>query len=115
MCYTHTHTHTHITDHLLSSEGLKQPWGEVWPLLLEHARLVFQCGQALDRVAATLAPVLGGVEMKETLLRLLEASCGVEESLPPQPPLSSLSPSGDNTSSSSSSSSSISSEGMLTG
>ena len=106
---THTHTHTHTHAHtntlplpqiLLSSEGLKLPWKDIWPLLLEHSRIVFQCGQPLDRVAGSLAPVLGEGEEKEALLKLLEAGCGVEDNSPPL----SQTPFSDNTSSSTSSS-----------
>ena len=62
------------------SDGLTKPWKEVWSLLVEHARLVFQCGQPLSSVASVFN-VVEEEGTKGVLLNLLEASCGVEKSL----------------------------------
>ena len=40
------------------SGHMTQQWSSVWPLLLEHVRLLSGCGRSLTELAATLTPTL---------------------------------------------------------
>ena len=74
------------------SGHMTQQWSTVWPLLLEHVRLLSGCGRSLTELAATLTPALvapgNPAHREKACLQLLSVLQGkVERSSPKVTPV----------------------------
>ena len=46
------------------------PWYSLWPLILEHMRLLFQCGESLESIALAFSSTLGVEENNVSNMKL---------------------------------------------